>query len=368
MLFRSRIDWAGLVIFGGGLFLLVFGLLRGNAVGWWSLQIVGSLAGAGLLLAGFVAVELRGRRPMLDVRLLAVPAFAGASVAAFAIAAGLFSTLLYFVLYLQNVLGYSPLQAGLRRLPITLLAFVLSPLAAGLSRWLPARLLIGVGLALIGGGVLLIHDLQPGSRWTALVGFLLAGAGLVNPVLAEVAIGVLPRAHAGVTAGINNTFREIGVATGIAGLGAVFSHVVQANALPLLAAGPPAVSARAHELAAAAAAGGAHDAHGGLPRRPPPSSPRPPGRHSSQGSTTSCSSALHSLLPADSRSRSSVRATSTPRASTESRRRTRRQQREVADLEPRPRDRDPLLRRRRTRRGSSSSACRWSRSATSSSS
>ena len=103
----GRLDWAGLITFSSALFLLIFGVLRGNGEGWSSPEIVGSLAVGAALLAAFAAIELRSRSPMLDLRLFRVPAFTGASIASFAVAASVFSMLLYVVLYLQNVLGHS---------------------------------------------------------------------------------------------------------------------------------------------------------------------------------------------------------------------------------------------------------------------
>jgi EmrB/QacA subfamily drug resistance transporter len=256
----GRLDWAGLVSFSTALFLLVFGVLRGNGEGWSSPEIVGSLAGAVALLAAFTAVELRSRNPMLDLRLFAVPAFTGASLASFAVAASVFSMLLYIVLYLQNVLGQSPLEAGVRLLPITAMAFVFSPLGARLSERVPLRALIGVGLALAGVGLLVAGGLDVDSEWTALLaGLLLAGAGigLVNPSVAEAAIGVVPAARAATGAAINNTFRQVGVAVGIAALGAVFQGRTESRLGDLLQNGPPALQGRAGELAPAVASGNA---------------------------------------------------------------------------------------------------------------
>jgi EmrB/QacA subfamily drug resistance transporter len=255
---RGRLDWLGAATLASGLFLLVFGLLRGNGEGWASAEIVAALAGSAALLMAFVVVELRRPEPLLDVRLFRVPAFTGASVGALAISAALFSMLLYFVLYLQNVLHYSALETGVRLLPITLAAFFFSPLAAKLAERVPLRLLLGGGLAITGAGLLAMHGLDADSEWTALlIGFLLAGAGagFVNPTLAEAAIGVVPRERAGVATGINNTFRQIGIAIGIAVLGALFQGQVETRLEETLATGPPALRPIAGDLAAAAASG-----------------------------------------------------------------------------------------------------------------
>jgi MFS family permease len=140
--------------------------------------------------------------------------------------------LLFIVLYLQNALGYSPLQAGLRLLPITAMAFVFSPLAARLSERVPLRALIGGGLALAGAGLLVAGGLDVDSEWTALLAglFLIgAGVGVVNPSVAEAAISVVPPARAATGAAINNTFRQVGIATGIAGLGALFQDKIRSE-------------------------------------------------------------------------------------------------------------------------------------------
>jgi EmrB/QacA subfamily drug resistance transporter len=260
---RGGLDWPGVATLAGGLFLLVFGLLRANGEGWSSPEIVAALAGSAGLLFAFVVIELLRAEPLLDVRLFRIPAFTGASLGALAISAGLFAMLLYFVLYLQNVLGYSPLETGVRLLPITVAAFLFAPLAAKLAERVPLRIFLGGGLAVIGAGLLAMRGLDAESEWTALlVGFMLAGAGagLVNPTLAEAAIGVVPRERAGVATGINNTFRQIGIAVGIAVLGAVFQGQVETKLDDALASGPAALRPLAGGLAQAVASGNAEAA------------------------------------------------------------------------------------------------------------
>jgi EmrB/QacA subfamily drug resistance transporter len=259
----GRLDWAGFVTFSSALFLLVFAVLRGNDAGWSSAEIVGSLAAGVALAAAFAAIELRSQSPMLDVRLFRVPAFTGAALAAFAVAASAFSMLLFIVLYLQNALGYSPLQAGLRLLPITAMAFVFSPLAARLSERVPLRALIGGGLALAGTGLLVAGGLDIDSEWTALLAglFLIgAGVGVVNPSVAEAAISVVPPARAATGAAINNTFRQVGIAVGIAALGAVFQARIESKFGQLLANGPATLHGHASELASAVSSGNAKTA------------------------------------------------------------------------------------------------------------
>jgi EmrB/QacA subfamily drug resistance transporter len=257
----AGVDVPGVVTFSGGLFLLVFALVRGNAEGWGSALIVGGLAGAAVLLCAFVVAERRRAQPMFDLTLLRKPAFAGASIAAFALSASLFSMFLYLTLYIQNALGYSPLEAGLRFLPTTLLSFAVAPIAGKLSARLPVRGMIGVGLVLVGTGLLLMSGLDADSDWTALLpGFIVAGAGvgLINPPLASTAVGVVPPERAGMGSGINSTFRQVGIATGIAGLGALFQQLVESKVPAALTRVPAEVLATGNPAVAGPSAAARH--------------------------------------------------------------------------------------------------------------
>jgi EmrB/QacA subfamily drug resistance transporter len=236
------VDWLGLLTFSGSLFLLVFALIQGNEQGWGSTRILSFLIASAVLIVLFVIVERRQARPMLDLTLFRRPAFAGASIVAFSISASMFAMFLYLTLYVQDVLGYSPLQAGLRFLPITLISFFVAPLSGRLSVRVPVRLLLGSGLSLVGVGLLAMTAVDTGSDWTALIpGFLLAGVGigLINPPLASTAVGVVHHSRSGMASGINNTFRQVGIATGIAGLGAVFQHEVTRNTRAALSSSAP---------------------------------------------------------------------------------------------------------------------------------
>ena len=235
---QARIDWPGLVTLSSGLFLGIFALVRGNPEGWGSALIVGCLAGAVVLLVAFVLIEGRRAQPMFDLALFRKPAFTGAAIAAFALSASMFSMFLYLTLYIQNTLHFAPLQAGLRFLPITLLSFLVAPVAGRLSERMPVRYLMGGGLVLVAAGLMLMRGLNASSEWTALlVGFAVAGVGigLVNPPLASTAIGVVPPERSGMGSGINSTFRQIGIATGIAAYGAIF----QSSLASKLPGGPP---------------------------------------------------------------------------------------------------------------------------------
>ena len=148
----TRIDWAGVATFSAALFLLVLALVRGNDEGWGSTLIVSLLAGAGALLLAFLVVERRVSEPMLPLELFKRPAFTGVQLAAFAISSSIFALFLYLTLYLQNYLGLSPFQAGLRYLPITVVSFFAAPIAGALLSRVHARLMLSVGLAGVGVG------------------------------------------------------------------------------------------------------------------------------------------------------------------------------------------------------------------------
>jgi EmrB/QacA subfamily drug resistance transporter len=254
---QVRPDWLGAVAFSGSLFALVFGLIRGNPDGWTSTKVLGTFIAGAVLLAAFVVIERRRSEPMLDLRLFR-PAFLGASLAAIALSASLFALLLYITLYLQNVLGYSPFQAGLRFLPLTLLVLLVAPIAGRLSERAPVRILLGGGLGLVAAGLALMTNVTPSSGWTVLLpGFILAGAGsgLANPALASAAIGTVEEERAGVGSGVNNTARQVGIAAGIAALGAIFQSRVQSVLVSQLAHAGPQLSAHRGAIAEQATSG-----------------------------------------------------------------------------------------------------------------
>ena len=234
----QRPDLIGFVTFSGALAALVYALIKGNALGWGSAVIVTCLVASVVLLVAFLAAEvIQGDRAMFDLKLFRKPTFTGGAIAAFGLSAGLFSLLLYLTLYIQDVLGYTALETGLRMLVISGGILMTSALSGRLSTHVPVRLLIAPGLALVGVGLLLMRGLTPTSGWSHLIlGFLLAGAGtgMINPPLASTAIGVVEPARAGMASGINSTFRQVGIATGIAGFGALFSHTVRTHIVSLL--------------------------------------------------------------------------------------------------------------------------------------
>ena len=264
----SRIDWAGLVTFSTALFLLVLGLLRGNDEGWGSTLIVSLLAGAGVLLAAFIAIEARVKEPMLPLQLFRRPAFTGVQLGALAVSASMFALFLYLTFYLQGFLGHEPLEAGLRYLPLTVTNFFVAAVAGAMLSRVPARFILSAGLALTGLALLLMGGLDASQDWTTLLGgFILAGAGvgLINPVIADVAVSVVPKEHSGMASGINDTFRQVGIAVGIAAWGAIFLGRGAEKVQQLTAGTPAATGDRPRELVEAVSSGNLDTTVGSLP-------------------------------------------------------------------------------------------------------
>jgi MFS family permease len=221
------LDLAGMVTFGAACFLATYALIRGNEDGWGSAPIAGSMLGAGLLLTAFITVERRSAAPMLPLALFRIPAFTGTALVAFAQSVALYPLLLFVAIYLQNGLGLSPTETGLRILPLTLVLVVVAPISGRLTNRWPLRVPLAVGLVLIGTGLLLMRAVDADSEWTVLLPGLLVGGfaiGVISPALAAAMVSVLPVERSGLASGINNTFRQLGIAIGIAGLGAIFTH------------------------------------------------------------------------------------------------------------------------------------------------
>jgi EmrB/QacA subfamily drug resistance transporter len=265
-----RVDWVGFVSFSLSLFALVFALVRGNDEGWSSTFIVSLLVASVVLMVIFFVNERRSRDPMLDLGLFKIPAFVGISLVAFALSASIFAMFLYLTLYIQDDLGYSPLPAGERFLPLTLLAFFVAPFAGRLTVRIPSRYLLGSGMLLITIGLFLMSFTKAASGWTVLLpGFIVCGAGIgtVNPVLASGAISVVQPQRSGMASGTNNTFRQVGIATGIAVLGAVFQSQIVAKttwALNQSAVGRVILHRGGAPLDAAMAGGGVREVVAGI--------------------------------------------------------------------------------------------------------
>jgi EmrB/QacA subfamily drug resistance transporter len=228
----AKLDIPGFITFTAALATLVFALIESSQKGWGSALVEGCLIASIVLITAFVVVERRKSHPMLDLSLFRRPAFDGASIVAFTLSASIFAMFLYLTLYLQDLLGLSPLGAGLRLLSLSGAILITSFVAGRLTTVVPVRLLMGAGLALVGVSLLLMRGVTVSSEWTHLLpGFVVGGigVGLINPPLASTAIAVVPPRQAGMGSGINSTFRQVGIATGIAALGSIFTSAVRSH-------------------------------------------------------------------------------------------------------------------------------------------
>jgi EmrB/QacA subfamily drug resistance transporter len=270
---NRRIDWTGFVTFSAALFMLVYALVRGNNAGWASPEILALLFGSALLLAVFLVAEWRQREPMLDLSLFRRPAMVGISIATFAIAASIFAMFLYLTLYIQDDLGFSPFAAGVRFLPISVVSFFAAPIAGRLLGRIHARFLMGTGLLLVAVGCLLMTRTHPFSGWTVLIPGLLVsgiGIGVANPVIASSSVAVVPPERSGMASGSSNTFRQVGIATGIAGLGAVFQSQITSSVTRALLSSPSGRSAAAAHHAQLSAAFASGQVRAGISSFPAP--------------------------------------------------------------------------------------------------
>jgi EmrB/QacA subfamily drug resistance transporter len=254
----GRADWVGTAILIGALTALMFALIRGNALGWASPAIVALFATAAVAFAGFVIYELRiAAAPMADLRLFRRRSFASTGFVAFAISATVIGMITYLSLYIQNILGYSPVQAGLRFLPMTLVSFTIALLTGRLIGKVAMRVLLGVAMAAAAAGLASMAHLTTTSTWLVLLpGFILAGIGLgiTSTGLASAALSAVEPARAGMAAGLTNTLRQVGTAAGVAVFGALYASRVTTATLHQLA-GLPASPATVHRLATAVASG-----------------------------------------------------------------------------------------------------------------
>ncbi|MCW5249031.1 MULTISPECIES: MFS transporter [unclassified Streptomyces] len=224
---RRAIDWAGAVLLCAGLFLGTYALMRGQAEGWTSAKILTSLIAAVVLLAVFVWRQSTARAPLMDLSLFRNITFSGLSIATLLAFAAIFPAIFFSTLYLQQVLGHDALASGIRMLPLTGALFVASALAAPLAAKVSPRLLLTLGLALAGVGLFLLRGLSPDDTWDAMLpGFIVCGlgVGVFNVVRAETTVSLVPPSRSGEASGVGSTFQEVGVALGIAVLGALFQH------------------------------------------------------------------------------------------------------------------------------------------------
>ncbi|WP_306317871.1 MULTISPECIES: MFS transporter [unclassified Streptomyces] len=223
-------DWAGLFTFSVALGALVFAIIRAPEEGWTSAQTLTLFAVSAVFLVLFVTIERRlGERAMIDLGFFSNRTFVGISLVAMIGNAAALPSIFFETSYLENLLGHDAWETGMRFLPLTGAMFVAGALGGGLIGKVPFRVLLGGAVAVMSTGLLFLRLAEADSKWTVLLPSMLItgfGMGLFNPVRAALAIGVAEPAKSGVASGINETFQQVGVAVGIAGVGAFFQHRV----------------------------------------------------------------------------------------------------------------------------------------------
>ena len=223
----THLDLPGLLLISGGLFGIVFGIVRGNGHGWTSTQVVTAFAVGAVLVAAFLVRENRTDAPMLPLRLFRSRAFTAVNIAALLMSFGMFGSVFLLSQFLQTAMGYSPLAAGLRTLPWTAMPVLVAPIAGPLSDRIGGKPLLAAGLVLQTAGLGWIALLTSTSiTYTSLIpAFVLSGIGmgLFFVPVATVVFGSVGVDQQGVASGTNNSFRELGGTMGVAVLGSVFS-------------------------------------------------------------------------------------------------------------------------------------------------
>ena len=228
-----RLDLAGLVLGALVLFALNYALLTGPHDGWGSVTVVVALAGGVVLFAVFLVVQhRRGPAAMLDLGLFRIRSFTGAILVTYAARVFSFGLLPFLILWLGGMLGYGPLQIGVRLLLLSAAMIVVAPLSGALTRFVPTGVILATGMAITGVGVLSMTTIGPDDTWTAgALGMVLigVGGGLVAPHLLGVAVGVVPAERAGMASGAANTFFPLGTASGVAVFGALLSRRIDSG-------------------------------------------------------------------------------------------------------------------------------------------
>ena len=222
----QRLDLPGLAVSAVALFALTFALIEAGSYGWSSATILSLLGVAAAGFAVFIGLEHLQRIPMLDLSLFRSGTFAGANVVALLVGLAMFGVFFFLSLYMQNVLGYSPVRAGASFLPMTLLIILVAPIAGRVSDRVGSRWLMAGGMTLTAGSLVIFSRLEvDSSEWALLPGMLVGGFGMaitITPMTAA-ALGAVPVAKAGVGSGVLNTFRQVGLALGIAVMGAILT-------------------------------------------------------------------------------------------------------------------------------------------------
>lgn len=226
---RQPLDLPGIALVGTGLLGIVYGLIRGNALGWGSAQIVGSLVAGAILLAAFLVRERTARTPMIALGMFTARAFSAANAVGFLMSFGMFGSIFLITLFIQDVQGYSPFQAGLRTMPWTVTIMLVAPFAGIIAGRIGSRPVVFFGMVFQAAALALIGmRASPAVPYGDLLpAFILGGLGmgLSFAPLSSAVMGAITGSRQGQASGVYNTIRELGGVFGVAMLGAIFQHV-----------------------------------------------------------------------------------------------------------------------------------------------
>jgi len=232
---HERLDIPGLVTSGVGLFALTYALIEANSYGWASARILGAFALAGLALLAFVLLERHQHAPMLPLELFANRTYTGANVVILLVALAMFGVFFFVSLYMQNILGYSPVQAGAAFLPMTVLIILVAPIAGKTSDRVGSRWLMTTGMTLLAVQLLLFSRLgEDSSFWQLLPALMIGGIGMAMTMTpsAAAATRAVPVEKSGVGAAVLNAFRQVGGSLGIALMGAIMASQLDGQRTP----------------------------------------------------------------------------------------------------------------------------------------
>jgi EmrB/QacA subfamily drug resistance transporter len=229
----QRLDLPGLITSGIALFALTYALIEANTKGWTSAEILALFGVAAVGFAAFVLLEQRQRAPMLDLSLFRNRTFTGANVTMALVALSMFGVFFYVSLFVQNILGFSPVQAGAAFLPMTLCIIFIAPVAGKLSDRIGARWLMSAGMTLVGVSLVLFSLLDESSSfWDLVPALLIGGTGMATAMTPTTAAAMssVPVDKAGVGSGVLNSMRQVGGALGVAIMGAILGSYVSVAA------------------------------------------------------------------------------------------------------------------------------------------
>jgi EmrB/QacA subfamily drug resistance transporter len=219
------VDYPGVITLTAALTSLVLALIEGNSWGWGSSRIVALIAGAVVLLGVFVAIELRVRVPMVQFSFFASRNFVGATLVAFVVSFAMLGMFFFLALYMQDVLGFSPLEAGVRFLPTTVMIVVIAPIAGRLTDRIGPRWLITTGLSLVALALFGLTRIGPETTYADIMpGFIVMGAGIAMTMspMSTAAMNAVEEAKAGIASGLLSMMRMVGGSFGVAATGALF--------------------------------------------------------------------------------------------------------------------------------------------------